>query len=199
MGVLGKLFGSRKSPQERFADLVMADLEATGNGGVMQFDAEEMAITIAGSDGLMRLNLKNAYSEYLAAEPGERGPIVRRYAQIGSAPAQIQSDSGIAGERLLPKLHPRRDNTALMMKAVLDGNEAHLDFVHFSFTDSLFVQLSYDAPTSIRSVNDGDLERWGMGRKEALAKSMKSSSRSSGISGRSTSNCLSVFFAPLTR
>ena len=62
--------------RDKFARLVMSELQKSSGAGNMQYDREQFLIE-RGSDGF--INLANLYHEYCQAPRGDRGRVLDRF------------------------------------------------------------------------------------------------------------------------
>lgn len=153
---------------EVFALRIKALLESTGTE--VRYDAEKYALHIAGHV----CGLGNHFDEWQLLPADEREAGLQRYAGLifGLVTHQPENspDWEVARANLRPRIRPRLVIERLLLEHAIEHPEAERPkMLSQPLSRLLGVQLAYDHPNTISSVQVEDLENWEVSEEEALA------------------------------
>ncbi len=142
----------------------MGRLRTSGVTDPVSYDASEFTVSFRETTAY----LGHVFDEYLHLGRRGRAALIDRYVSglliEHSIPARLQD----ASSSLLPRVRNRFFHEALKLRAKLKGHEA-LDLPHRLLTPDFSVEVIYDTPEFISSVDHKLLEQWDLELDEALA------------------------------
>jgi uncharacterized protein YtpQ (UPF0354 family) len=163
MGWFSSLFGPPS--RDKFAKLVIARMRSAGIDYPLEYNVQDFSI-----DGpkRSRIFLGNVYAEYCRVSSSDRERVlknaVRTWATMGT---QIPDEFEDARPDLMPILRSR-SYLEVGLRRVQSEHAAPLEIPHEIVADSLCVMLAYDLPASMTTINDEQLEKWGVTFYEAM-------------------------------
>jgi hypothetical protein len=169
MGMIDKLRTYIKPERKAFARLLMKHFRAANPGVTVHFDEEKFCISLRRADKPdAQYFLGTLFADYCRARPADR---TRMIAALTATTMEAVPDSYAtswqeAKSHLLPRVRDRV-TYALMRKRA--DQDKKVNFTDEPFTEHLALELVYDLPNSIGSVNHDQLSGWGVTRDEALA------------------------------
>jgi hypothetical protein len=152
--------------RDKFARLVIDELQTIGGKGPFKYDAEQFLIE-RGSEGF--INLANLYHEYCQAPRGDRKRILDRFIRgcLGTTGFELPPEFGDVHPDLLPVVRSRFYLESVSLQSRLRGGE-DVAVPQQTIGDHLSLSLVYDLPQAMRSIIDSDLERWDVSFYEAV-------------------------------
>lgn len=168
MGFLTDLFGPASG--EKFAKLVMRELQRQGETRTLRFDASSFSITVRENDkDSESIFLGNCHSKYCSARRGERSFVIEDFIAAIRERVAIKEPESFEEARLL--LMPSVRSLTFFSCSTLqirlqdrDGSLAPLAVM----PGEIGITLVLDYPSSVRYLPPKKLEEWGVGFDEAL-------------------------------
>jgi hypothetical protein len=162
MKFLDRLF-NRPPNQQQFATLLLKRIRASGDSRPVTFDAN--GFRLIRPEGKISF-LGNIYQEYLRTDKSEREQLIRRFLTMWhTTELPIPDDFDDVKPDLLPALRAR---AYLEVDVPLAGDGAGFIPPYEVIGEHLALALVYDLPTSMMTVNDIALEKWGVSFYEAM-------------------------------
>ncbi len=149
--------------QAKFAEKYIRALRRAGLDEAIRFVEAEFMLETAGG---RKLYLANVFDECQKASFWKRGRVLARYAA-----SMMDLSKGVPEtfEQAKPNLVPRvRQRTWFGVMELRFAGEKVMPFSYEPITDDLAVELVYDTPNAIASVNPDHLARWGLSFADAL-------------------------------
>ena len=168
MGIMDKLRTHLTPDGKKFARMLMEHFKAANPGVAVHFDEEKFCIFLRRTDKPeAQYFLGTLYADYCRAKPADRSRMIAALTAttVEAVPDSYAATWQEAKSRLLPRIRDRI-TYALMRKR--DNCDEKLNFTDEPFTDHLSLELVYDFPNSIGSVNHDQLAKWGVTRDQAL-------------------------------
>ena len=169
MGIMDCLRKHFTPDGRKFAGMLMRQFKLANPDATVHFDEEKFCIVLRrGDKPETQYFLGTVYADYCRAKPSARPRMIAALTAttVEAVPDGYAANWQDAKSRLLPRI---RDRTtyALMRKRATDGEK--FNFTDEPFTEHLALELVYDFPNSIGSVNRDQLAQWGVTRDQALA------------------------------
>ncbi len=165
MGLLGNIFGSKPPSKDEFARMLVDGIRRAGETGEIRYDAEEFSLT-APKQGV--LNLDNAYQEYCSAPREVRQDVLQKWVRgwfvVGKPAPEDYED-------IRPDLLPivrGRGHFDLMELHFLASGKSKLPCPYQPLGEHLAVGLVYDMHEAMRSIQQEELDAWGVTFYEAM-------------------------------
>lgn len=169
MGLLDNIFKSKPPSEEQFAKMLMESIQRAGETGAIHFDPEEYALTNP-NKGV--LNLGNAYREYCSTPQDARQDVfdkwVRGWFVVGKPAPEDYED---VRHDLLPVVRGRAYFDLTELELVASGKSG-LPCPYQPLGEHLAVGLVYDMREAMRSIQQEDLDAWGVTFYEAMEVAM---------------------------
>lgn len=165
MGLLSKLFPLPS--KKKFGQRLMRAIRQAGYAQPMTFDAGEFKINFSDSNSF---NLGNVYEEFRTTPFGQRRAVLERYARFAmttTSPLDDPETFAAAKPNLLPKIRERFYHQALGLRIEADGKKwppCPLRVVG----DLLTLELVYDMPDGMRTIDGDSLSKWGVSFDQAM-------------------------------
>ncbi len=170
MGLLDNTFGSKLPNEDRFAKMLMEGIQHAGETGTIHFDPEEYALT---KTNVGLLNLGNAYREYCSAPRDSRQKVfhkwVRAWFVIGKP---VPEDYEDIRPDLLPIVRGRAYFDLTELEFLASGKSL-VPCPYQPLGEHLAVSLVYDMHEAMRSIQQDDLDGWGVTFYEAMEVAME--------------------------
>lgn len=161
MGLFRNLF--RPSSKDKFAKQVLRRLQSAGAEG-LRYDAEAFALL---GPGDRQFFLSNSYAEFNRLDKSDRQAFFDRLARTWSTMQMaIPDDFEDVRSDLLPAVRSRTYFEVDMQRIAGDGEPP--DIPYEVIADSLCAGLVYDLPTSMATINQEQLDKWGVTFYEAM-------------------------------
>jgi len=162
MGFFDRFF-NRPPSREQFAQLILKRIRRAGDTRPVTYDAA--AFRIVQSNNYVAF-LGNLYEEYLRAEKSEREEIVRRFLTMWfTSELELPDEFDDAKADLLPALRAR---SYFEIDVQLAAEKESPPPPYQTIGEHLALSLVYDLPTSMRTINEEVLEKWGISFYEAM-------------------------------
>ncbi len=162
-------FRGKPDPQ-RFARLMTDAIRRCGDDRPVQFNEERFELVLGDGNEPSHLFLGNAHREYCDAPRSRRREVLDAYAR--TVTSTVGSDMPADFEGAKPNLLPRVRQLAYYSVLSLnftDENDAALIPPHEPLNDEFAVEVVYDLPDAIRSLNQGTLDDWGVTLADGLS------------------------------
>lgn len=165
MGIFD-FFSGGPLTQEKFAQIVMAELRKLDPVSQYVFDADRFQIARP-DDGF--INLGNIYQEYSRSEKTERDAVLRRFLRncVSTKNYELPAEFGDIHPDLLPVIRSRFYLESVQLQAKVRGNDT-LDVPQQVIGDHLALSLVYDLPSAMRTISQTDLDNWEVSFNEAV-------------------------------
>ena len=166
MGILD-MFSSKPPSRDKFARMIMDGVRQAGETGDIVYDRDQFRLSVNGESGT-RLFLDNAYQEYCAAAKKDRLLLLKRFCRSWFLTSkEMPGEYEDAKPDLLPAVRARSyyENASLHMLA---EGKSGASWPQQIVGEHLAVTLVYDLPEAMRSVNQEDLDGWGVTFYEAM-------------------------------
>lgn len=158
---MGLLWG--KPSREKFARMMIRELRAVGIDAAIDFDSDNFKLLI----GKASFYLHNAYNEYCGAPRRQRKRTLRFFAasqlESGSTPDSFEE----ARANLLPRVRERFYHEAVALRMRIEGTE-WTEVPRRVLAEDFTVEVVYDTPHAVASVNEETLDTWGVTLAEAM-------------------------------
>jgi hypothetical protein len=164
------LFDFFRAPTpERFAEALMKELRRQGVAKPLIFDSDNGRIEVGVGKDRGIINVPNLFKEYASVSRWERRRQVIRVARIFATAGEVDfpPDFSEARDQIRPKLWARALLENANLQAQIDRTKA-LDVPEYEIGSHLVASLVYDRPDSVQSINQEQLEEWGVTYYEAL-------------------------------
>jgi hypothetical protein len=164
MGLLSKLF-TRRTPQDKFARLIMRRIRQSGDSRAVEYDPEQFSL----SNGSNRLfYLHNIYSEYLRISKAQQEDLFRHFLATWHT-SDLKPPGAFEDARadILPALRARA-MLEIDLHRVSDTLQSAAELPHQVIAEHLAALLVYDLPSSTMTVSDELLNDWGVSFYEAM-------------------------------
>lgn len=143
----------------------MAELRRAGRAEVPVY--EESAFRLKFSSG-EELNLSNLYQEHCLVPRRQQAAHLRRIVQgMVASHDDLPESFDEVRSNLRPKIWLRSTMTNLELQSRLEGKDSFAT-PYYPLGTHLVSGLVYDMPTTMRSLTDDDLEKWGVSYYEAM-------------------------------
>ena len=163
MDLVNWLFGP--PTKDQFAASLIAAFRNAGDPRKFEFDNDEFRLKV--SEGT-EINLANFYVEHCQLPRNERKAQIRHIVQtFMSAEDELPSSFDDARSNLRPKIWTRATFADLDLRQRLNDGK-RFETPLYPLGDHLLTAVVYDLPTSIRSLSEEDLEKWGISYYEAI-------------------------------
>ena len=163
MDLINWLFGP--PTRDQFASLVMRALRDAGDLRQHRYEKDQFRLLNAGAG---EINLGNVYQEHCKLSSAERPAHLKQIAQVFSSAAnELPEEFDEAKKNLRPKIWPRAVYANLELRQRLNNGKP-LDSPLYPLGSHLVTTVVYDLPTSMRSLSNEDLEKWGVTYYEAM-------------------------------
>ena len=165
MGIFDYFSGTPMT-QEKFVQIVLAELRKLDSASQYQYNAERFQIARP-DDGF--INLGNIYQEYCRAEKTERDAVLRRFLRncVSTKSYELPAEFDDIHPDLLPVIRSRFYLESVLLQAKVRGNEA-LEVPQQVIGEHLALSLVYDLPSAMRTISQTDLETWEVSFYEAV-------------------------------
>ena len=165
MGIFD-FFSGGPLTQEKFAQLVLAELRKLDPASQYHYDADRFQIARP-DDGF--INLGNIYQEYTRTDKSERDAVLRRFLRncVSTKSYELPAEFADIHPDLLPVVRSRFYLESVMLQAKVKGNEA-LEVPQQVIGDHLALSLVYDLPSAMRTISQSDLDNWEVSFYEAV-------------------------------
>jgi hypothetical protein len=165
MGILDKIFGP--ATKDKFAKLVMDGVRRAGETRKLDYDRQQFRLRPLGEPWPI-MNLGNMYDEFCSAAAEAREQVVRTavrnwFADRKELPALFED----VHPDLLPSVRSRSYGEFTLLQLEVAG-AVEANWPQHIIGDHLAVGLVYDMPDSMRLIQQGDLDDWGVTFYEAL-------------------------------
>lgn len=161
MGLLDRFLGP--PGKDKFAKLIMRRLESAGVSGPLEYDRSNFSIKQPDEKLYF---LDNIYAEYCRVPKSDRELVLTTYMRGWVTQAEIPSDFQDAKHDLLPALRARAYfELDLRFAAPTYSLENH---PYQIVAEDLCLSVVYDLPSSMMTVNQEQLDDWGVTLYEAL-------------------------------
>jgi len=176
----------RPPSRDQFAKLVMAELRKTGSESKFRYDPEQFLIE-RGGEGF--INLANLYQEYCQAPRAQRQQVLDRFIRgcLRTTGFELPEDFGDVHPDLLPVVRSRFYLESVMLQSRARGGEG-VAVPQQLIGDHLSLSLVYDLPQAMRSIIQGDLNKWGVSFYEAVEASQHNLEQMGNVSFASLQN-----------
>ncbi len=170
MGLLDNIFKSKPPSEELFAQMLIDGIRRAGETGEIQYDTEEYALT---KPKQAVLSLGNAYSEYCSAPPETRQDVFQKWVRgwfVVGKPAPEEY------EDIRPDLLPvvrGRGYFELTDLQLLASGKSGLPCPYQPLGEHLGVGIVYDMHEAMRSIQQEELDAWGVTFYEAMEVAME--------------------------
>ncbi len=152
------------SPQA-FGESLMKELHRR-TGGQFRFNLDEFSILRL--DKNITINLENIYHEHCKLNLEDRPDHIQKLAGIfGVGAPDLNSEYESIKTQLMPKIWPRSMLESLKFKSKVDGNPA-FELPYVPIGEHLCLGVVHDTEDSMRSINQSQLDEWGVGLYQAL-------------------------------
>ena len=163
MDLIDWLFGPPS--RDQFASLVIRALRDAGDLRQHRYEKDQFRLV---NSGTSEINLGNVYQEHCKLSSADRSAHLKRIAQaFYSAGNELPELFDEAKKNLRPKIWPRAAYANLGLRQRLSNGKS-LDSPLYPLGSHLVTTLVYDLPTSMRSLSNEDLEKWGVTYYEAM-------------------------------
>ena len=170
MGILDNIFGSKPPSEDQFAQMLIDGIRRAGETGEIQYDAEEFMLT---APQKTILNLANAYREYCSAPREDRQEVFQKWVRawfINEKP--VPKDYEDIRPDLLPAVRGRAYFELAELELVASGRSGP-PCPYQPLGEHLRVGLVYDMHEAMRSIQQEDLDAWGVTFYEAMEVAME--------------------------
>jgi hypothetical protein len=163
MNLMNLLFGP--PTKDQFAASVIAAFRQAGDPRKFQFDKEQFLLKE--SEGT-EINLANFYIEHCQLPRSERNGQIQLIVQtFVSASEELPELFETARPNLRPKIWTRATFSEMNLRQRLNGGKP-FESPLYPLGEHLLTAVVYDLPTSMRSLSNEDLEKWGVTYYEAM-------------------------------
>ena len=169
MGMMDKLRRQFTPDGRKFAHMLMKRFQQANVGATLRYDEENFCIFLRrGDTPEMQYFLGTVYADYCRSRSADRKRIIDGLTAttVEAVPDAFAATWEEAKHRVLPRIRDRV-TYAFMRKRSSHGEK--LNFTDEPFTEHLALELVYDFPNSIGSINRDQLAKWGVTRDQALA------------------------------
>ncbi len=125
----------------------------------IRYDSDNFRLVL----GQHQLSLRSAFADYLQAAFWRRHEVIKSYVESIKIMESGLPDLATARPCLLPRLRERRFYERMLLR----GTVSHV--ARTPFADNFFLELAYDAPRNIVSIDRGHLDDWGISFHDGLA------------------------------
>ncbi len=163
MDLINWLFGPPS--RDQFASLLIRALRDVGDLRQHRYESDQFRLVNTGPG---EINLGNVYQEHCKLPTSERSAHLKQIAQaFFSAGHELPEVFDEAKKNLRPKIWPRAAYANLDLRQRLNNAKA-FDSPLYLLGSHLVTTVVYDLPTSMRSLSNEDLEKWGVTYYEAM-------------------------------
>ena len=163
MDLINWLFGPPS--RDQFAEAMIRALRDIGDLRQHRYESEQFRLVNSGAG---EINLGNIYQEHCKLPSGERKAHLKQIAQaFYSAESDLPELFDDARKNLRPKIWPRATYANLELRQRLTEGKP-FDLPLYLLGSHLMTTVVYDLPTSIRSLSNEELEKWGVSYYEAM-------------------------------
>ena len=163
MDLINWLFGPPS--RDQFAAAMIRALRDIGDLRQHRYESEQFRLVNGGAG---EINLGNIYQEHCKLPSAERKAHLKQVAHaFYSAENELPELFDDARKNLRPKIWPRATYANLELRQRLNEGKP-FDLPLYPLGSHLMTTIVYDLPTSIRSLSNEDLEKWGVSYYEAL-------------------------------
>lgn len=166
MGLFSRFFGPPS--QDQFAKILLNALRKAGDKRPCQYDPKEFRLihTEEGEQAGIT-NLRNLYIEYCNLPKSVRNSMLDRVCRGLLNPMETPEEFEDVKPDLLPTVRSRALIEVFKLEQELAGSDK-FELPMLPLTDHLIICLVYDLPTTIRFVNQDNLNHWGVTFEEAF-------------------------------
>ncbi len=169
MRFIDKLFG--KPSQDDFAKQMMRGLREAGQADELRYEPAEFRIVqLRDGEQVGVVNLGNMFQAYLAVERQHRAEHLKHCVRVAMRlNPELPADFAEARPNLRPKLWSRAITENMRLQRLYtEVPEDGLDLPCQPIGEHVLACLAYDWPESVQSINQENLEQWGVTVYEAL-------------------------------
>jgi hypothetical protein len=166
MNLFDNLFG--RPSRDKFARQVMAALRAAGDQRAVTYDAANFRLQFEGDAGAGTANLTNFYAEHCnTPRSGRRKHLKHIIRGLLTYLKEVPKEFDEARHDLRPIVRSRSYLELIRLQAQLDSPEPP-SIPHHDIGAHLVGALVFDLPESMQTVNQQNLDEWGVTYYEAL-------------------------------
>lgn len=151
------------APAEDFGRLMLRKVHAAGD---RKPRLDEKAFALQWPDG-RTLHLARAHHAWRAAPESERAAVERHWVQVAVNQETVPEGWEEASPGLLPRVRTAGFSANLALMAEARGL-SHDEIPRMPLAGDLVIELCWDGERSVASVGQGQLDRWGVGFRDAL-------------------------------
>ena len=167
MSLLDTLRG--KPDPKRFARLMIDAIRRHGDDRAVEFNESNFELILDDGEQPSHFFLGNAHREYCDAPRSDKRKILDAYARTVTSTSE--SDLPTSFDQARPNLLPRVRQMAyysVLRLSFADQADGQLVPPYETLNDEFAVEVVYDMPDAIRSLNQSDLDDWGVTLSDAL-------------------------------
>jgi hypothetical protein len=160
----------RPPTKEKFAKLVLREMRRAGVEDELKYDAQNDRILRGNGNQTASIYLTNFYKEYLALPRLQRKKhLAHRALMFLNNHIDIPSGFETARLNLRPKIWVRAALEKARLQIQIDGGDSSkFEIPEYEIGSHLIASLVYDLPDTMMSINNEQLETWGVTYYEAL-------------------------------
>jgi len=157
MGIFD-FFSGGPLTQDKFAQLVLAELRKLDPKGQYHYNAERFQIARP-DEGF--INLGNIFQEFTRTEKAERNAVLRQFLRncVSTKNYELPAEFDDIHPDLLPVIRSRFYLESVLLQAKAKGNDA-LEVPQQVIGEHLALSLVYDLPSAMRTISQTDLDNW---------------------------------------
>ncbi len=163
MDILKNLLSGLLS-KDQFAEAVLAGFRLAGDRRELKYDQENFRLRHSNGE---EINLTSLFQEHCQLPPKDRQAQLKRIVQAFlTARDELPESFDEARPNLRPKVWLRWSIVNIELQQRLAGKTS-FESPHYPLGSHLVTGLVYDMPAAMRSLSQGDLDKWGVSYYEA--------------------------------